>query len=170
MMWVRQCRIGVTGFDAAIYVNWARRVRGARVLVEDAHLGRLVLPRRQHPDFPEPQMLAHFVAEMLGLRGSARPRREPYVRRELYHETLKGTKGSKAAGAFQQSRCPMGTQKIHRLGRPVDTDEGRECPHQDGGHTRRKPIVPPRRRRGIDLRGNPGRQDYYYQREADPSP
>ncbi|HXN08113.1 MAG TPA: hypothetical protein VN860_00485, partial [Candidatus Acidoferrales bacterium] len=60
-------------------------------------------------------MLAHFVAEVLGPGGSARPRREPNVRRELCHETPKGLEGSKAAGAFQQSRRPVGTKQTNCL-------------------------------------------------------
>jgi len=55
-------------------------------------------------------MLAHFVAEVFGLRASARRRREPNVRRELCHERPKHLEGSKAAGAFQQSRPPVGTE------------------------------------------------------------
>src|SRR5438105_6063930 len=61
-------------------------LRGGTALVEDAHLGCLVLPCRQHSDLLEAEMLAHFVAEVLGLRASARRRRELNVRRELCHE------------------------------------------------------------------------------------
>jgi len=92
-------------------------------------------------------MLAHFVAEVLGLRVSARRRREPNVRRELCHERPKDMEGSKAAGAFQQSRRPVGTEQTHCLSRPVYSNERRECPHRYDGGTHREPIVlPPRRR------------------------
>ena len=75
-------------------------------MAEDAHLGRLVPICAQHPDFLEPEMLTHFVAEVLGFRASARRGREPNVRPELYRETPKGMEGSKAAGACQQFAAP----------------------------------------------------------------
>src|SRR5438132_9147956 len=121
-----------------------RWLRGGRVVVEDAHLGCLVLSCRQHPDFLETEMLAHFVAEVLGFHASARRRREPNVRRELCHETPKDMKGSKAAGAFKQSCCPVGTEQTHCLSRPVYGHQRRECPHHHEGDTHRKPIgLPP---------------------------
>jgi hypothetical protein len=46
------------------------------------------------------EMLAHFVAEVLGLRAPARSRSESNVRCKLCHETAKSTECSKAAGAF----------------------------------------------------------------------
>src|SRR6266436_230361 len=79
--------------------------RGGRVLLEDAQLGSLILPCRQHPDFLETEILAHFIAQVFGLCTSARPRREPNVRRELCHETPKDMEGSQAAFPFQESPC-----------------------------------------------------------------
>jgi hypothetical protein len=74
-------------------------------------------------------MLAHFVTEMLGFRAPARSRSESNVRHELCDETAKIAECSKAAGAFQQSRRPVGTRQTHFLGGPVYGNERRECPH-----------------------------------------
>src|SRR5204863_3570583 len=113
------------------------------------------------PDFLETEMLAHFVAEVLGFRASARRRREPNVRRKLFHETPKNVEGSKATGAFQQSRCPVGTEQTHRLSRPVYGHQRGECPHHYEGDTHRKPIGLPRTGRGaVDPPSDPRRQSY----------
>src|SRR5271167_2924235 len=122
-------------------------LRGPGVLAEDAHLGLLVLPCRQHPDLFEAEMLAHFVAEVLGFHVPARSRREPDVRPELYHETPKDMEGSKAADAFQQFRRPMHAEQTKGLGGAVYRHNRRECPHADNCAAYRKPIVlPPRHR------------------------
>jgi len=91
-------------------------------------------------------MLAHFVTEVLGLRGPARSRGELNVRRELCDETVKDTECSKAAGAFQQSRRPVGTRQTHFLSGPVYGNERRECPHPNHGDTNREPMALPLRR------------------------
>src|SRR5271167_5161961 len=114
---------------------------GPGMLAEDARLGLLVLPWRQRPDFLEAQMLAHFVAKVLGLGVPARPRGKPNVRRERCHERPKHAEGSKAAAAFQQFRGAMHAEQTDCLSGPVYRYECSECPNADQGATRRKPIA-----------------------------
>src|SRR5215471_962870 len=94
------------------------------VLPEDARLAGLVLIGRQYADFPEAQVFAHLVAQVLGFRSSAGTGRQTDVRRQLREERAGGAESSEAASELQQSGNPVGAGESHGLGGLVAARHG----------------------------------------------